>query len=243
MKLIGTSLLASIVLMAGCASSALDSSAAKDASDHEVADGDRDAPADEALTEETEVASDTAVDDADSRRVGDYVTYSFSGGYRKSPLRLTQTVVSRATDSITIDYAFTESNTTDTLRVTASTAKKSRGRIASVERVLADGKIADATAADFDAKMAGTAAIADENEALVDERNTTVRVGTADVTAKQSVYKVRLGKKSATLETMTSEGFAWGDLGGKITTSDGKIFFQAELVDAGGPSAARASLE
>jgi hypothetical protein len=54
---------------------------------------------------------------------------------------------------------------------------------------------------------------------------------------------VRIQGKKAKLETVTSKGFAWGDVGGTIIGADGKVFFKAELVDIGSPNARTASLD
>lgn len=243
MKLIGKTLLASLALLAGCASRPLPASApapddradASEATEIDQASNDAD-PA------SADARSTAAADDADPRVIGDYVTFNFSGGYRKTPLRLTQRVVARSADRITVDYTFVEGGSRTTLRATFGTAAK-RSELLTIARVAADGSTTAATGAELEAKLAGTAAIADENEALLDESQTTVRVGDSEIPATRSRYKVRVGNKSGTLETTTSAAFHWGDLGGKIVTADGKVHFQAELVDAGGPSSARASLE
>lgn len=241
MKLLGHTLVALVALSVGCASrptpASAPSAAAADAAPHEV---------DQALSDKDESSADVAAvapELSDARVVGDYVTFAFSGAYRKAPLKLTQRVVAKAADSITIDYTFAEAKKTETLRVAYSTGEKTRGDILDVTSIDAKGASKASTRAAFEAKMAETAAMTDQNEGLSDERAMTVKVGQADVAAKRSTFKVRIGQKAATLETTASEAFAWGDLGGKITTADGKVFFHAELVDAGGPASARASLE
>lgn len=241
MKLLGTTLVALIALSAGCASRPTAASAPSDvaeAAPHEV---------DQALADKHEGSAESVAavspELAEARVVGDYVTFAFSGAYRKNPLKLTQRVVAKTDGIITIDYVFSEAKKTDTLRVAYSTAEKNRGEILAVTTIDAKGAEKISNRAAFEAKMAETAAMTDQNEALIDESATTVKVGQADVPAKRSTYKVRIGQKAATLETTASEAFGWGDLGGKITTADGKVFFHAELVDAGGPASARASLE
>lgn len=243
MKLTGMTLLASFALLAGCASSPLRSA---ERAEHKAGPTE----VDQALSEHAEAAvhADAAaqgesVKDADDRSVGDYVTYAFSGAYRKSPLKLTQRVVARGQGSITIDYAFTEKDRTETLRVTLGTEKKTKGTVLEVARMGEGGALAPATAAELEKRMAATSAIADENEALMDKEQTTLKIGESEISATRSKYKVRIGGKSATLETTESDAFAWGDLGGKIVTSDGKVYFQAEVVDAGSSKTARASLE
>ena len=240
MKLLGTTLVALVALSVGCASRPTPASAPSDTADapHEV---------DQALADKHDgsavAAAEVAPEVSDARVVGDYVTFSFSGAYRKAPLKLTQRVVAKAADTITIDYTFAEAKKTETLRVAYSTAAKNRGDLIGVTVIDAKGAEKASNRAAFEAKMAETAAMTDQNEGLSDERALTVKVGQSDVPAKRSTYKVRIGQKAATLETTASDAFAWGDLGGKITTSDGKVFFHAELVDAGGPASARASLE
>ncbi|MBK8941905.1 MAG: hypothetical protein IPM79_30960 [Polyangiaceae bacterium] len=245
MKLLGPAFTLSLAaLLAGCATSSHGVRAAADPADPstEAAANDATTDSDAAIEAPGVDVADAKSDatDADPRQVGDYVTFAFTGAYRKAPLKLTRRVVARSQGSITLDYAFTEGTKTDTLR--AVLAAGEGGEVLSVAHVQPDGSTKPATPGALEAKMAGTAAVADENEALLDERRTTMNVGEAEIGATRSTYKVRVGKKSATLETTTSEGFAWGDLGGKITTEDGVVFFQAQLVDAGGPSSARASL-
>lgn len=242
MKLLGHTLVALVVLTVGCASRSVPTEAPEKETaslPHEV---------DQVVSEHAQEGAqastgDSAFDASDPRVVGDYVTFAFTGAYRKAPLKLTQRVVARTGDQITIDFTFVDAKKTDTLRLTSSTGSASRGEILEVLRLAADGSSKPATRAEFEAKIADTAAVTDQNEALIDERPTTVRVGTSELLAKTSTYKVRIGDKSATLETTASEGFAWGDLGGRITTADGKLFFRAELVDAGGPASRSASLK
>jgi len=42
------------------------------------------------------------------------------------------------------------------------------------------------------------------------------------------------------MNTLESEGFSWGDLGGEIVTSNGEVLYKAELVELGhGPEKAQ----
>ena len=92
MKLIGTTLVLSFLFATGCASRG---TRAGDASDEEPtpASAERAAAYDAASNDALGVrdADETPImaDESDPRTVGDYVTYSFSGSYRKAPLRLT----------------------------------------------------------------------------------------------------------------------------------------------------------
>lgn len=192
---------------------------------------------DQASAEPT--ADEATVASTDRRQIGDYVTFTFSGSYRKTPLVLTQRVVDKTAASIVIEYVFSDKKAKETLRVTTDLKTND---VLAVARVAADGAAVDVERAVFEAKMAETVAVADENEALVTEEPAKLSVAGAEIDATRAVYKVRIGKKAATLKTLASEGFAWGDLGGEIVTADGKVFYKAELVDAGG-SHATAMLE
>ena len=46
------------------------------------------------------------------------------------------------------------------------------------------------------------------------------------------------GKREATLSTIESPAFAWGDVGGEIVTAKGKVLYRAEVIDAGHDDAA-----
>lgn len=182
----------------------------------------------EAAAEEATVAS------TERREIGDYVTFTFSGSYRKTPLALTQRVVDKTADNIVVDYVFADKATKLTLRVTTDTGTRD---VLAVARVQSDGTTTDVDRAVFETKMAETVAVADENEALVAEEPAKLNVAGAEIEATRAVYKVRIGKKAATLKTLASDSFAWGDLGGEIVTADGKLFYKAELIDAGGSRA------
>lgn len=177
----------------------------------------------------------------DPRGVGESVTFAFSGAYRKAPLRLTQRVVAKADGALTIDYLFAEKGVApETWRVTT---RELDGSIVRVEQVAADGSTEALDAEAFESKLGATVAIADENEALLDETEGTLTVGVTALPVTRATYAVRIKGKKAKLETVTSKGFAWGDVGGTITGSDGKVFFKAELVDVSSPSARTASLD
>ena len=172
--------------------------------------------------------------DSDGRAPGDFVTFAFSGSYRKAQLRLTERVVARDAGSITIDFSFKDADKTETLRVKTATTGAHRGDVLSVERVAANGATKPATREAFEARIAETVAVADSNDALLDETTTKITVGARDLAGTLATYRVKVGDKTATLRTFTADGFQWGDAGGEIKTADGKVFYKAELVDIGG---------
>jgi hypothetical protein len=215
----------------GCASTTPDSKSADASRDAHDDAREVDQAAEEAAAAG---AAEATLAASERRAVGDYVTFAFSGNYRKSPLALTQRVIAKDNKTITVDYVFSDKKTKETLRVTS---RIGTGEIASVERIGDEGTATAADVAAFEARIAETVAVADENEALVGEEPATITVAGSEIKATRSVYKVRIGKKAATLKTLASDGFAWGDLGGEIVTADGKVFYKAELIDAGGGSA------
>jgi hypothetical protein len=77
---------------------------------------------------------------------------------------------------------------------------------------------------------------ADDNEGALDSQKVTASVGGRDFACTQTRYRVRVGKHSATMRTVSSESFPWGDVGGDIVTDDGKVLYRAEVVEAGSSS-------
>jgi hypothetical protein len=63
-----------------------------------------------------------------------------------------------------------------------------------------------------------------------------VSVGGHDIPCTQTRYRVIVGKRAATMRTIASESFAWGDVGGDIVSDDGRVLYRAEVVDVGGAS-------
>ena len=237
MKAIATTLIASFALLAGCAPATI-SAPQKVPSERATVMAKHVAKAETLAPTAEPVAA--APEQSDARAVGDYVTFGFSGSYRKKPLRLTQRVVAKAEGKLTVDYSFVEGKTTETLRVTT---READGAFLRAEQVAADGSVEPLDQQAFESKLASTVAVADENEALVDETALTVKVGAVELPVTKSTFSVRIGAKKATLETISGRSFPWGDVGGKITTSDGKVFFHAELLDMGGAQSRTASLD
>lgn len=175
-----------------------------------------------------------------ARMPGDFVVYRFSGSFRKAPLTLSEKVVARAGSIVTIDFALKDGDAKEELRVKIDEASPSHNEVVSVAR-LVHGAEKPATTADYDALMTRTTLSADQNEALLRSEDVTVDVGGAAVSAKRTTYRVRVGKKQATLRTLESADFAWGDVGGEITAAGGKVLYKAEVIEAGRGDAAKAA--
>jgi hypothetical protein len=222
----------------GCGRAALDHQPAAPAASPAVpaeAKAQSDTKAEEAKEEIAEPAAA-----ATARAPGDFVVYRFSGSTYHKPLTLTQRVVARDGAVVTIDLALVDGDKKDELRVKIDEASPSKNEVVSVAR-LVGGAEKPATLEAYEAMMLRTTLSADQNEALVGTEDVTVDVGGAAVPAKRTTYRVRVGKKQATLKTLESSAFAWGDVGGEIVTTTGKVLYKAEVVEAGHAGSAAAS--
>jgi hypothetical protein len=175
-----------------------------------------------------------------ARMPGDFVVYRFSGSFRKTPLTLSEKVIARNGSIVTIDLSLKDGDNKEELRVKIDEASPSHNEVVSVAR-LEGGKEKPATLEAYEKLMTRTTLSADQNEALVGTEDVTVDVGGAAVAAKRTTYRVRVGKKQATLRTLESAAFAWGDVGGEITAANGKVLYKAEVIEAGHGDAAKAA--
>lgn len=222
-----------LVLVVGCGQAAMMEPVAPS---HEAA---RTAPASapEASIDPTDGASS---DDAaralpsksEGRAPGDFVVFRFSGSFRKAPLTLSERVVARKGDTIVVDFTAEEKGKKQELRVKMNDAPGHRGEVLSVATI-ENGATKPATIAAFDALMAKTTLAADQNESTLASESVTIEAGSAKLACKKTTYLVKVGKKTATMRTLESDAFAWGDVGGDITASDGKTLYRAELVEMG----------
>jgi len=163
---------------------------------------------------------------------GDFVVHRFSGSFNETPITLTQRVNSRAGNTLVIDITFEEGDSKQILRVRMDDSPEKRGEVLSVARL--EGNKEKRVSIDaYEKLMARTAVSADENEEVLGSEAVNVDVGGAPVAANKTTYRVRIGKHEGTLRTLQSDDFAWGDLGGEITTENGKVVYKAEIVDAG----------
>lgn len=171
------------------------------------------------------------------RMPGDFVVYRFTGSFRKTPLTLSQKVVAREGSIITVDLSLSDGSTKDEMRVRIDEASPTQILSASL---LDKGVEKPSTVDAYEALMLRTTLSADANEALVGTEDVTVDVGAAQLPAKRTTYRVRVGKKTALMSTFESAGFAWGDVGGEIA-SGGKVLYKAQVIEAGHTDGAKAS--
>lgn len=169
---------------------------------------------------------------APARMPGDFVVHKFSGSFRDTPITLTQRVNARDGNTLVIDITFEEGETKQILRVRMDDSPEKRGDVISVA-TLDGAREKPASISLYENLMARTALAADENEEVLGSEAVTVDVGGAALAANKTTYRVRIGKREGTLRTIQSDGFAWGDLGGEITSQNGKVLYKAELIEAG----------
>lgn len=180
--------------------------------------------------------TDTSTASKEARKPGDFVVYRFSGSFRKAPLTLTERVVAREGAVLVIDMTLADdAGKKDELRVRFSDDSASRGDVISVARV-DGGAERPATIEAYEALMAEVALAADQNEALLGTEDATVDVGGTPLPCRRTSYQVKVGKRQATMHTLESDAFAWGDLGGEITAKDGTVLYRAEILEVGNKS-------
>ncbi|MRG94337.1 hypothetical protein GF068_20780 [Polyangium spumosum] len=189
------------------------------------------APQKEAVAKAEVEAKEEPVE-AGRREVGDYVVYRFSGSFQKAPVTLTERVVAREKGALVIDFILEEGKTTSELRVKLSDAPATRGEVLSVSRI-EKGKLVAASVDEYEALMAKTMVVADENEESLGSEHVVAVMGNDMLPAKRTSFRVKIGDKKATLTTVVSEKFPWGDLSGEIAAEDGSVIYRAEVLNVG----------
>ncbi len=193
------------------------------------------ATAETTTTAEGARATDATASDAETtgaRKAGDFIVYRFTGSFRKTPLTLTERVIARSGAMLTVDITAEEGESKRQLRVKINEASAVKNDVVAVS-VIENGAEKPAGIEAYEALLAATSLAADENEAMLGAEDAMLDVGGAPLPVRKTSYRVRVGKKSATLRTVESEGFAWGDLGGEITAGNGKVLYRAEVVELG----------
>ncbi len=104
--------------------------------------------------------------------------------------------------------------------------------ILSVAR-LVEGKEEITSRAEFEALIAKVTFVPDSNEGYVDRTLGTCLVGPSELDCETKSYRVMVGDREANLDITRSDRLPGRDLGGEITTDDGKIIYRAELLEAG----------
>jgi len=187
------------------------------------------------VTEE-KIATELPAPDAEdaltsARRIGDYVVYRFSGSFRDAPVEVTHRVVDRRGDMLVIDVTIEDRGAQQRLRMRVTDS----GDLLSVARWEGDVLRPFGVPA-FESMMSELTLAADENLGLIEERRGELEIGGAPVDATVARYRVRVGAHDAVMVTKSAPGFAWGDVGGEIRASSGKVLYKAEIVESGNAS-------
>lgn len=176
-----------------------------------------------------------------TRTTGDFVVYRFTGSFSQTPLTLTERVLSRAANSYVLRLTLDDGKAKEVLEATLSDAPETRGDVLAVTRI-DDGVRVEGAPEDYSALLSRVTLSADQNEALLSSEDAVVNVGGTPIDCHKTVYRVRVGKREAVLSTVESDHFAWGDVGGEIRTTAGKVLFKAEVVAHGNDAPKGAAL-
>jgi hypothetical protein len=167
---------------------------------------------------------------------GDFVVYRFSGSYREAPVTLTQRVVGRERDVFVLDVTIDEEGGQRRLRLRIAAEGERHGELLSVVELSGESERPFGVAA-YEELMNDIVLGADENVEQVSQAEQTLDIAGKPVHVVRTKYRVRVGAHDAYMTTFSSPAFPWGDLGGDISTVDGKILYKAEIVDAGDSAA------
>jgi len=165
-------------------------------------------------------------------RPGDFIVFRFSGSYRKAPITMTERVVARGDDKLTVDVDITGDQHHEQLRLRLDDSATQHGKLISVARRNA-GALEPFGVARYGKLMEDITLSADSNEGLIEYAEVTVDAGGHQLPCTRSSYKVHIGNRAAILQTLSSDAFPWGHAGGEIRGLDGSLLYRAELVDMG----------
>ena len=163
---------------------------------------------------------------------GDFVVLRFTGSYRKTPVTLSQRVLSRDGTVALVEMTITEAKKSQTIRARIDRPALGPEQVLDVVRV-ENGKEKSATVGVYDAFMQKTMPDVDSNEETLGTDEATVSMGGKEMAGKVTRYKVRMGGKDATMSIFHADGFAWGDIAGEIQSADGKTIYKAEVTELG----------
>jgi hypothetical protein len=168
-------------------------------------------------------------------QAGDYVVYRFSGSFRKTspaPLTLTERVLEREGGVVALEVVLDDGGKKQTLHIHMDATPGAAREVFDVTRVEAGNERPSSVAA-YEAMMARTVVAADQNEEQLETETTNVVLGGKTLACTKTRYRVRVGKHEATMSTVASDAFPWGDVAGDITTLDGQVVYRVEVVDVG----------
>jgi hypothetical protein len=178
---------------------------------------------------------DYAEGTATPRSLGDFATYRFSGSYRATPVTVSYRVIDRDYESLVLDVTVESDGAPERFRLSMSDGTAGASEILSVARLIDDAEQPIAIA-EYEALMQQTVAPIEHNDEQLDTTDHELRIGDQTVPCTQASYRVIAAGEQATMTVFESASFAWGDLGGEITSADGEVLYKAEIIDLGGAS-------
>ncbi len=141
----------------------------------------------------------------------------------------TERVVSKDEMGVACEYTLEQLDGTTKLLVRRD---PKTDEILSVARLI-DGKEEITSRDEFDALIAKITFVPDSNEGYVDRTLGTCLVGPSELDCETKSYKVMVGDREANLDITRSDKVPDRDIGGEISTDDGKVIYRAELLEAG----------
>lgn len=162
---------------------------------------------------------------------GDYAVYRLTGSYRSEPTTIVQRVVRRQHGVLVLSMSLDDGQTPEQLQLRIDDGRRP-GELLSVAGVT-QGKLQPYGVEAYEARMATLVPVADENEGELERRGEFVKVGVTKVFCMRVDYRVRIGSQRGTMSTLNVDGFPGENLGGKIVTDGGSVFYHAQLVELG----------
>lgn len=173
-------------------------------------------------------AAPVAESRAPKRRVGDFMVHLLSGSFREKPALFSERVVGQEAGGLVIEYRLEDNDGARALRAHFD----ENGEVTRVLRLV--GKATEpGTLADYEALLAASTVVPDENHGLEHARRSTCTVGPSELDCLTKSYRVRLGDREAALDISESAALPGRDLSGEITAADGSVIYRSSLVEYG----------
>lgn len=163
------------------------------------------------------------------RAAGDFLVREITSASRKTPLVISERVLSTDGASALLEVSFKDGQKTETFRVHVEETAAGE-QTTEVTKLIGATEHAFGVAA-YEAMLGKAVPSVDRNDGLVDAEPITVDVSGKSFPATRSEYKVMVAGKPAMLSVVESK--AIGDVGGEVSSADGKVLFRTRILDMG----------
>lgn len=170
---------------------------------------------------------DPVVAIASPRVVGDYLVREITTAGKKTPLVMSERVLSKDGATAVLEVSFKEGKQADTYRVRVEETAAGE-QTTDVTKLVAGAEHAFGVAA-YEALLQKTVPAVDRNDGVLDAEPVIVEMAGKQVAAMRTEYKVMIAGKPATMSVLDNKTL--GDMGGEIATADGKIVYRARIVE------------